>query len=60
MFPTEGPVAAGTGGRGLNSLTRAQKLAKALKACRKQAKGKRAGCKKQAHAKYGPVKRKKK
>jgi phosphodiesterase/alkaline phosphatase D-like protein len=36
------------------SLTRAQKLNKALKACRK-AKGKqRASCEKQAHRKYGP------
>jgi hypothetical protein len=57
VFPAEGPVAAGTTPK---ALTRAQKLARALKACGKQAKGKRAGCKKQAHAKYGPAKRKKK
>jgi hypothetical protein len=34
-------------------LTRAQKLAKALKACRKKAKRKRAACERQARAKYG-------
>jgi hypothetical protein len=37
------------------SLTRAQKLAKALKACKKKPKGKRAGCQRQAHRKYAPV-----
>jgi hypothetical protein len=41
-------------------LTRAQKLAAALKACKKdRAKGKRAKCEKQAHKQYGPVKSKK-
>jgi uncharacterized repeat protein (TIGR01451 family) len=39
-------------------LTRAQKLTKALKACRKKAKGKRAACGRQARKEYGPVKRK--
>jgi hypothetical protein len=39
-------------------LTRAQELAKALKACRKQVKRKRAGCVKQAHRRYGPIKQK--
>jgi hypothetical protein len=39
-------------------LTRAQQLAKALKACRKQAKRKRAGCAKQAQRRYGPIKQK--
>jgi hypothetical protein len=38
-------------------LTRAQQLAKALKACRKQVKRKRAGCVKQAQRRYGPVKK---
>jgi hypothetical protein len=38
------------------ALTRAQKLAKALKACRKQVKRKRAGCVKQARRRYGPLK----
>jgi DNA-binding beta-propeller fold protein YncE len=38
-------------------LTRAQQLAKALKACRKQAKRKRAGCVKQAQRRYGPIKK---
>ena len=41
------------------ALTRAQKLAKALKACEKdRAKAKRAGCEKTAHKRYEPVKRK--
>jgi DNA-binding beta-propeller fold protein YncE len=38
-------------------LTRAQKLAKALKQCQKEPKRKRAECKKQAHKKYAPAKR---
>jgi hypothetical protein len=37
----------------VKALTRAQKLSKALKACRKQGKGKRAGCEKAARRKYG-------
>jgi hypothetical protein len=37
---------------------RAQKLAKALKACRRKPKGKRAGCEKQARRKYGPAAKK--
>jgi hypothetical protein len=42
-------------------LTRAQKLAKALKSCRKdKKKSKRQACEKQARAKYGPTKAKKK
>ena len=42
-------------------LTRAQKLAKALKACQAKPKGaKRHTCERQAHAKYGPVKKNKK
>jgi hypothetical protein len=40
------------------ALTRAQKLAKALKACKKNAKGKRAACAKQARKRYGPLKKK--
>ncbi len=41
-------------------LTRAQKLAAALKACRKKAKGKkRAACERQARKRYGPLKAKK-
>jgi hypothetical protein len=44
-------------------LTRAQKLAKALKACRTKyksngKKSKRIACEKQAHKKYGPLKKK--
>jgi len=38
-------------------LTKAQKLAKALKQCEKEPKHKRAECKKQAHKKYAPAKR---
>ena len=41
------------------ALTRAQKLAVALKVCHKKAKGKRASCEKAAHKKYPPAKRKK-
>jgi hypothetical protein len=50
----------------VKSLTRAQKLAKALKTCKKtkgnskQAKAKRAKCEKAARKKFGPVKRAKK
>jgi hypothetical protein len=40
------------------SLTRAQKLAKALKACKKKPKGKRAACQRQARKKYAPVRKK--
>ena len=36
--------------------TRAQKLAAALKTCRKQVKGKRAGCEKRARKQYAPTK----
>jgi hypothetical protein len=56
VFPAEGPVVAGTTPK---ALTRAQKLAKALKACGKQAKRKRAGCKAKARKQYGPSKKKK-
>jgi hypothetical protein len=43
------------------ALTRAQKLAKALKACKKDKnKGKRAKCEKTARKQYGPIKSKKK
>jgi DNA-binding beta-propeller fold protein YncE len=43
------------------SLTRAQKLADALKACKRdKSKKKRVGCEKSAHRKYGAVKTKKK
>jgi hypothetical protein len=40
--------------------TRAQKLAATLKACRKKAKGKRAGCERSARKRYGVVKKVKK
>ncbi|MGC2374443.1 MAG: hypothetical protein WA484_11280 [Solirubrobacteraceae bacterium] len=42
------------------SLTRGQKLANALKACKHKPKSKRAACEKQARNKYGPVAKKKK
>jgi hypothetical protein len=41
-------------------LTRAQKLTKALQACHKKARQKRAACQKTARKKYGPIKVKKK
>jgi hypothetical protein len=44
----------------VRKLTRAQQLAKALKACRKQAKGKRAACEATARKRYGPVHKTKK
>jgi hypothetical protein len=43
----------------VKSLTKAQKLAKALKACRKKPKKKRASCQKQARKTYGASKAKK-
>ena len=50
-----------TGCAKAKALTRAQKLAKALKACHKKPKGaKRKACERQARKKYGPVKAKKK
>jgi hypothetical protein len=42
----------------LPGLTRAQRLAKALKACRKLPKKKRAGCEQRARKKYGTTKKK--
>jgi hypothetical protein len=39
----------------VRALSRKQKLAKALKACRRKAKGKRAGCVGAAHRRYGAV-----
>jgi hypothetical protein len=44
----------------IRALTRAQKLANALKACAKKPKSKRAACRRAAQRKYGPVKAKKK
>jgi trimeric autotransporter adhesin len=53
------PVSVGTPPAVQKSLppTRSQKLAKALGACRKKAKGKRAKCERQARKAYGPVKK---
>jgi hypothetical protein len=42
------------------TLTRAQKLTRALKACNKKAKDKRATCKAKARKQYSPVKKAKK
>ncbi|HTA96441.1 MAG TPA: hypothetical protein VK730_02230 [Solirubrobacteraceae bacterium] len=57
LFPTEaGTVPTVTP----KSLTRAQKLAKALKACTKKPRKDRAGCEKQARKRYGPPAGKKK
>jgi hypothetical protein len=39
------------------ALTRAQKLKKALAACKKKPKRKRAACRRRAHRRYGPVKK---
>jgi hypothetical protein len=44
-----------TGCTKVKAPTRTQKLAAALKTCRKKSKGKRAGCEKQARKKYAPV-----
>jgi hypothetical protein len=49
-----------TGCAKTKALTRPQKLAKALKACKKKAKARRTGCEKQARKQYGPVKKTKK
>jgi hypothetical protein len=49
-FPTESTTSAST--TTVKALTNAQKLAKALKACRKERKGKRAKCEKQARRRY--------
>ncbi len=58
-FPTTSQENTGT--VKTKTLTKAQKLANALKACKKQKKGKRANCEKQAHKKYGTkTKRKRK
>jgi hypothetical protein len=49
-----------TGCAKTKALTRAQKLAAALKACKKKTKGKRAACNATARKRYGPVKTKSK
>jgi hypothetical protein len=53
------PITA-TGCAKVKALTRAQKLARALKVCHKKAKGKQAACKKSALRRYGPLKKKRK
>jgi hypothetical protein len=57
-FPTGSQ--ANTGKIETKKLTNAQKLSAALKACAKKPKSKRAACRKQAHKKYPPAKKKKK
>jgi hypothetical protein len=49
-----------TGCAKAKTLTRAQKLTKALKACKQKAKSKRSGCEKTARKEFGPVKTSKK
>jgi hypothetical protein len=49
-----------TGCAKVAALTRAQKLKKALKVCKRKKGAKRTSCEKQARKRYGPVKRKKK
>jgi hypothetical protein len=56
VFPTEEE---GTRGVTTRALTRAQKLANALKGCHKKPKSKRGSCERSARRKYGPVKKKK-
>jgi hypothetical protein len=41
----------------VRSLTRAQKLAAALRVCRRKPKHARRGCERSARAKYGPVRK---
>jgi phosphodiesterase/alkaline phosphatase D-like protein len=55
-FPTGSQENTGTPIGTKKSLTRAQKLAAALKACRTKSKGKRAGCEKRARKQYAPGK----
>jgi hypothetical protein len=54
------PKETGSTGTTNKALTRAQRLANALKACKKKAKSRRASCRKQALRRYGPVNRAKK
>ncbi len=57
-FNEKTPIAV-TGCAQVKALTRAQKLAKALKACKQKPKGaKRTGCERAADKKYGPVTKK--
>jgi hypothetical protein len=56
-FSGLGNVAATTPKPQAKPLTRAQKLAKALTACRRKPKRRRPACVKQAHKKYGPVRK---
>jgi hypothetical protein len=61
-FSGAGNVSQGSGGESTatpkkKSLTRAQKLTKALKACRKKPKRKRPACAKRARARYGAARR---
>lgn len=55
-FPTETNNTAGKPTK--RSLTKAQKLARALKACRREARKKRAVCERRARKKYAPAKNK--
>jgi DNA-binding beta-propeller fold protein YncE len=57
IIPFTAPVEHPSGGGPVKPPTRAQQLAKALKACAKKPKRQRAACIKQAHRRYGPVKK---
>jgi hypothetical protein len=59
-FPTGSQENTGATKTTTKKLTNAQKLAKALRACAKQPKRKRATCEKQAHNRYGTAKKKQK
>ncbi|MFI4992088.1 MAG: NHL repeat-containing protein [Solirubrobacterales bacterium] len=56
--PAAGSSSLGTGKAQPKPPTREQKLARALKQCKKEPKRKRAECKKRAHQKYAPAKKK--
>jgi hypothetical protein len=56
-FPSESPTGGGVQGKNTKRLTNAQKLANALKACRKKPKSKRAACERQARKRYSAAKR---
>jgi hypothetical protein len=53
-FPVEGKE---SGAETAKGLVDKQKLAKALKVCRKKSKSKRAGCEKRARRKFGAVRK---
>jgi hypothetical protein len=54
VFPRESPTSGGVLGARSKALTKAQRLANALKACRKKPKNSRKGCELKARRRYGP------